>query len=223
MTMALQGVAARTDFFFERLIFMCVLRWRSGFCGPLGIRELRDVAVDDAFAETRFERLFLAGHLVAAARLQVLAAQAPTDADRQVRAVAALLPRAKLQERRDRLGSFRRDRGDLEAWQSRDRRTLVDAALGIDRVVVLPVQFAGAEQAVDDGPFVRGRRHVAPVDRLAQLHQRLRFLLLAAPRAGSRPALLGIDHGPELHAPQQLRDTNLFEARQQLLERRHLI
>src|SRR6266850_6673867 len=51
-----------------------------------------EVAQDDALAEARLERVLLAGHFVAAARLEVLAPETTADAHRQVGAVSTLLP-----------------------------------------------------------------------------------------------------------------------------------
>src|SRR5205807_3774204 len=58
-------------------------------------REFRKIPCGHALAEIRRETLLLAGDLVGAAGFEKLPAQAAAHADRQIRAVAALLPGAQ--------------------------------------------------------------------------------------------------------------------------------
>ena len=60
--------------------------------------------MDDGLAEALFVHLLAAVNLVGALRLQIFAAQAATDADRHVGAIAALLPGAQFHQRGDLLG-----------------------------------------------------------------------------------------------------------------------
>src|SRR5205814_8323548 len=161
-TTMLQATGARTDFLFERLIFIGLSSLRSGCFRAL--RELREVALDDALAETRFEHVLLASHLVAAVRLEVFAPQAAADTHGQVRAVAALLPGPELEQRSDFFRRLRRDLRHLEARKSGDHGALVDTALGVDGVVVLPVQLAGPEYSLECRILVCSWRHLPPVD-----------------------------------------------------------
>src|SRR5207237_7203404 len=74
-------------------------------CGKGHFRdgELREVTAHDRLAEAGLELLLLAGDFIHAAGLEVLAAQASADTDREVWAVSALLPGPQGHERRDLL------------------------------------------------------------------------------------------------------------------------
>src|SRR3989449_3482294 len=102
----------------------CLLQCCSGCFCPLRVRKLREVAVDDALVEALLEHVLLAGHLVAAACLEELPAQAAADADRQVRAGPALLPGAQFEQRRDLLTCGGGDLRDLQAGQPGDSGAL---------------------------------------------------------------------------------------------------
>src|SRR5207248_5357230 len=171
----------------------CVVRLY--FCG-----ELREVTAHDRLAEAQLELLFPAGDFIQAAGLEVLAPEAPADTHGQVGAVAALLPWAQRDARRDLLRSWRGDVRDFEPGKPRHRGTFVDAPVRIDRVVVFPVQLAGAEQrlerlvladALDSEP--------ALFDALVELHEDLGLVLLTASGA-TRFALLRVDDRLEVHA-----------------------
>src|SRR5438067_12126854 len=192
------GTALRVLFRTLRLIFMVSPHAASrGRCvGRLFCEELREVPPRDGLAEAELETVLLAGHLVHAAGLQVFAAEAATDTHRQICAVATLLPWPKRDERRDFFGNVRSHRRDLESRQARYRGALVDAPLGIDRVVVLPVQLARAEHRLQGLAAEPLDPEAVSFDALVELDQHLWFLLVVAPRAG-RVALLGIDDGFE--------------------------
>src|SRR4051812_12436638 len=184
--------------------------------------KLREVALGDGLAETRLENFQVAGDLVRAPRLQVLAAQTPAHADGEVWAVAALLPRPQDEERRLRLVRPDTHLGDFHPRDARHRRALVDAPVGVDGVAVLPMQLAGPERLLERLVPLLARSQPADLDALVELHQRLRFAFAGAARA-ARLLLLGIDDGLEAAALQLPLQPRRIETLEQLLEARLLV
>ena len=108
--------------------------------------KFRHVALLDGFAEALFERFLFAVNEIQTASIEELTGEATADADGEIGAVSALLPRPELEQRRNPLRLTLGDVRHREVRHAGHAGALEDLPFRVDGVAVLPVEIARAEQ-----------------------------------------------------------------------------